>query len=262
MFDHVLVEKTGHVARVTVNRPDKLNALNSKVVSELIRAFHDLIAPKDGEAPVRCAVLTGSGKAFVAGADIAEMVNLNSVEAKKLAEMGHRLGAIIESAPFPVIAAVNGFALGGGCELALACDFIYAADTAKLGQPEVNLGVIPGFGGTQRLARRVGVGKARELVYTGDMLTADQALAIGLVNAVFPAADLLAKTEEAAQKIASKGPLAVAAAKRAILHGSEISLAAANQLEVEAFGVLFGSEDQKTGMKAFLEKTKAVFNGR
>ncbi|MBK8251542.1 MAG: enoyl-CoA hydratase/isomerase family protein [Polyangiaceae bacterium] len=257
MFDHVLVEKTGHVARVTVNRPDKLNALNSKVVSELIRAFHDLIAPKDGEAPVRCAVLTGSGKAFVAGADIAEMVNLNSVEAKKLAEMGHRLGAIIESAPFPVIAAVNGFALGGGCELALACDFIYAADTAKLGQPEVNLGVIPGFGGTQRLARRVGVGKARELVYTGDMLTADQALAIGLVNAVFPAADLLAKTEEAAQKIASKGPLAVAAAKRAILHGSEISLAAANQLEVEAFGVLFGSEDQKTGMKAFLEKNKS-----
>lgn len=262
MFDHVLVEKTGHVAKVTIHRPDKLNALNAKVVSELIRAFHDLMVAKDGEDAVRCAILTGTGKAFVAGADISEMAPMTSVEAKKLAELGHRLGAILEGAPFPVIAAVNGFALGGGCELALACDFIFAADTAKLGQPEVSLGVIPGFGGTQRLARRVGVGKARELVYTGDMLTAEQALAIGLVNAVYPAAELLAKAEETAQKIASKGPLAVAAAKRAILLGSEVSLAAANQLEIEAFGVLFGSEDQKSGMKAFLEKAKPTFTGK
>lgn len=262
MFDHVLVEKTGHVAKVTIHRPDKLNALNSKVVSELIRAFHDLLAPKDGDDAPRCVVLTGTGKAFVAGADISEMATLSPVDAKRLAESGHRLGAIIEGAPFPVIAAVNGFALGGGCELALACDFIFAADNAKLGQPEVTLGVIPGFGGTQRLARRVGVGKARELVYTGDMLTAEQALAIGLVNAVFPAAELLAKADEVAQKIATKGPLAVAAAKRAILLGSEVSLAAANQLEIEAFAGLFGSEDQKTGMKAFLEKAKPTFAGK
>ena len=262
MFDHVLVEKTGHVARVTINRPDKLNALNAKVVSELVRAFQDLLSAKDGEAATRCAILTGSGKAFVAGADISEMANMSSVEAKKLAELGHHLGALLESAPFPVIAAVNGFALGGGCELALACDFIFAADTAKLGQPEVNLGVIPGFGGTQRLARRIGIGKARELIYTGDMLTAEQALSLGLVNAVFPAADLLAKTEETALKIASKGPLAVAAAKRTMLLGAEITLSAANQLETEAFAVLFGSEDQKSGMKAFLEKQKPTFTGR
>jgi enoyl-CoA hydratase len=262
MLDHVLVEKTGHVAKVTIHRPDKLNALNAKVVSELLHAFHDLTAPEGADDATRCAILTGTGKAFVAGADISEMASMTPVQAKSLAEAGHRLGAMIEGAPFPVIAAVNGFALGGGCELALACDFIFAADNAKLGQPEVNLGVIPGFGGTQRLARRVGVGKARELVYTGDMISAEQALAIGLVNAVFPAADLLAKAEETAQKIAAKGPLAVASAKRAILLGTEIALNAATQLEIEAFAVLFGSEDQKTGMKAFLEKTKPSFAGK
>jgi enoyl-CoA hydratase len=261
MFDHVLVEKTGHVAKLTIHRPDKLNALNAKVTAELTRAFQDLMAG-EGEDATRCAILTGTGKAFVAGADISEMASMTPVAAKRLAEAGHALGALIEGAPFPVIAAVNGFALGGGCELALACDFIFAADNAKLGQPEVNLGVIPGFGGTQRLTRRVGAGKARELVYTGDMITAEQALAIGLVNAVFPAAELLAKAEETAQKIASKGPLAVAAAKRAILLGAEIALGAANQLEIETFAVLFGSEDQKAGMKAFLEKAKPTFSGK
>jgi enoyl-CoA hydratase len=261
MFDHVLVEKTGHVARITIHRPDKLNALNAKVVSELTRAFHDLLSATEGDA-TRCAILTGTGKAFVAGADIGEMAAMTSVQARALAQAGHRLGALLEALPFPVIAAVNGFALGGGCELALACDFIFAADTAKLGQPEVNLGVIPGFGGTQRLSRRIGVAKTRELIYTGDMVTAEQALSLGLVNAVFPAADLLPKTEETAQKIASKGPLAIAAAKRAIFHGSDIALAAANQLETEAFAVLFGSEDQKAGMKAFLEKAKPTFTGK
>lgn len=260
MFDHVLVEKNGPVAKITISRPDKLNALNAKVVTELSAAFSSLIA--DSESPTRCAILTGTGKAFVAGADISEMATMTPVDARRLAELGHRLGALIEGAPFPVIAAVNGFALGGGCELACACDFIFASDNAKLGQPEVQLGVIPGFGGTQRLARRVGVGKARELVYTGDMITADQALAIGLVNAVYPAAELLPKAEEVAQKIATKGPLAVAAAKRAILLGTEITLTAANQLEIEAFAVLFGSEDQKTGMKAFLEKAKPTFTGK
>ena len=262
MFDHILVEKKGAVARVTINRPDKLNALNAKVVRELSDVFLGLQNAAEGEEPTRCAILTGAGKAFVAGADISEMASLTSVAARKLAEAGHQLGAILESAPFPVIAAVNGFALGGGCELALACDFIFAADTAKFGQPEVNLGVIPGFGGTQRLARRVGIAKARELIYTGDMITAAEAASLGLVNAVFPAADLLAKAEDTAAKIATKGPLAVAAAKRTILLGTEVALPAANQLEAEAFGVLFGSEDQKAGMKAFLEKAKATFTGK
>ncbi len=155
---------------------------------------------------MRAAILTGAGKAFVAGADIGAMANMTTTEAKRFADAGHAFGALLETAPFPVIAAVNGFALGGGCELALACDFILAADNAKLGQPEVNLGIIPGFGGTQRLVRRVGAARARELIFTGDMINAEQALAIGLVNSVVPAADLLARAREVALKIASRGP--------------------------------------------------------
>jgi enoyl-CoA hydratase len=257
----VAVERTGHIATVTIQRPDKLNALNPTVIGELIRALHDLMTSSEGDE-VRAAILTGVGKAFVAGADIAEMASMNSVAAKRFADAGHRLGALIEGAPFPVIAAVNGFALGGGCELALACDFIYAADVARFGQPEVNLGVIPGFGGTQRLLRRIGAGRARELVYTGELLTAEQALSLGLVNAVFPAAELLDRSRETAAKIASRGPLAVAAAKRVILRGESLDLPAANELEAQAFATLFGSEDQKVGMKAFLEKTKATFTGK
>lgn len=257
----VAVERAGHVATVTIRRPDKLNALNPTVIGELSRAFHELLAAPEGDE-VRAAVLTGTGKAFVAGADIAEMAAMNSVAAKRFSDAGHRLCALIEAAPFPVIAAVNGFALGGGCELALACDFIYAAEGAKLGQPEVNLGVIPGFGGTQRLLRRVGPGRARELIYSGDMITAEQALAIGLVNAVFPTAELIPRAREAAAKIASRGPLAVAAAKRVLLRGESLDLAAANELEAQAFAALFGSEDQKAGMKAFLEKSQAVFTGK
>ncbi|KYF77762.1 crotonase [Sorangium cellulosum] len=257
----VAVERAGHVATVTIQRPDKLNALNPAVLGDLTAAFQELLAPAEG-GEVRAAVLTGAGKAFVAGADIAEMASMNSIAAKRFADAGHRLADLIETAPFPVIAAVNGFALGGGCELALACDFIYAAEGARLGQPEVNLGVIPGFGGTQRLLRRVGVGRARELVYSGDMITAEQALAIGLVNAVFPAAELLARARETALKIASRGPLAVAAAKRVLLRGESLDLAAANELEAQAFAALFGSEDQKIGMKAFLSKSQAAFTGK
>lgn len=259
--EHVVVERTGAIATITINRPDKLNALNAHVVAGLASAFGGLTASGDDE-PVRVAILTGAGKAFVAGADIAEMATLTPVEAKRFADAGHRLCHLIESSPFVVIAAVNGFALGGGCELALACDFIYAAEGAKLGQPEVNLGVIPGFGGTQRLLRRVGNARARELVYTGDMITADQALNMGLVNAVCPLADLLPRVREVAQKIATKGPLAIAAAKRVMLHGEGLDLASACELEAQAFAGLFGSEDQRGGMKAFLEKAKPVFRGR
>ncbi len=258
----VAVERSAAVATVTIQRVDKYNALNAQVVAELTAAFQSLIAAANSADPVLCVILTGAGKAFVAGADIAEMAALSTVEAKRFADQGHAVGALIEGAPFPVIAAVNGFALGGGCELALACDFIYAADTAKLGQPEVNLGVIPGFGGTQRLLRRVGPGHARELIYTGDQLTAAQALAIGLVNKVFPAAELMDEARKTALKIASKGPLAVAAAKRVMLRGDALDLPAACELEAQAFAALFGSEDQRAGMKAFVEKSKAVFQGR
>jgi enoyl-CoA hydratase len=231
------------------------------VIAELTAAFQDLIAAT-GDDAVRAAILTGAGKAFVAGGDIAEMATMTTLGAKRFADAGLALGFLIESAPFPVIAAVNGFALGGGCELALACDFILAADSAKLGQPEVNLGIIPGFGGTQRLLRRVGAARARELIYTGDMITAEQALAIGLVNSVVPGAELLLRARDVALKIASRGPVAVAAAKRVILRGESLDLPAACELEAQAFSALFGSEDQKIGMKAFVEKAKASFVGK
>ena len=260
-FEFLTVERTGAVAVVTIQRPDKLNALNARVIAELTAAFQGLIAAT-GEDTVRAAILTGAGKAFVAGADIGEMSTMTTTEARRFADAGHALGALLETAPFPVIAAVNGFALGGGCELALACDFILAADNAKLGQPEVNLGIIPGFGGTQRLVRRVGAARARELIYTGDMINAEQALAMGLVNSVVPGAELLLRARDVALKIASRGPVAVAAAKRVMLRGESLDLVTACELEVQAFSALFGSEDQKIGMKAFMEKSKAAFVGK
>ncbi|HEY1691595.1 MAG TPA: enoyl-CoA hydratase-related protein [Polyangiaceae bacterium] len=249
----------GHVATLTLNRPEKLNALNAELLGELARHVTDLAA----DPSVRVVVLTGAGdKAFAAGADIAAMSEMTPTQARAFAEVGHRIGAAIEQAHFPVIAAVNGFALGGGCELALACDFVYASDKAKLGQPEVNLGVIPGFGGTQRLARRVGAARARELCMTGDVIGADEALRIGLVNAVVPHAELLPRVREVAAKIAAKGPLAIASVKRVVLHGADVALPTANDLEATAFSALFGTADQREGMRAFLEKRAARFEGR
>ncbi len=258
-YETILVARDEHVATITLNRPDKLNALNATLLRELFHAVADLAADKS----VRCAILTGAGeKAFAAGADIGAMKEMTAAEARTFAHLGHALGDRIESAGFPVIAAVNGFALGGGCELALACDFLYASDKAKFGQPEVNLGVIPGFGGTQRLARRVGIGRARELCYTGDVIGADEALRIGLVNAVFPGTELLAKARETAAKIAAKGPLAIAQCKRTIQRGADVPLTVANELEAQAFAALFGSHDQREGMTAFLDKRKAAFEGK
>ena len=208
-------------------------------------------------------ILTGAGdKAFVAGADIAAMSQMSSPEAYAFSEAGHRLGYQIEMSPFAVLAAVNGFALGGGCELMLACDLAYASENAKLGQPEVSLGVIPGFGGTQRLVRRVGIAKARELVFTGDVIAAAEAKRIGLVNDVFSSADLLPKVRAVAATIATKGPLAIASAKRVMLRGADLELASAHEMEAQAFGVLFGSTDQREGMTAFLEKREAQFTGK
>jgi enoyl-CoA hydratase len=256
--DSISCEVADHIATITIRRPEKLNALDPTIVRDLIACFHGLL----GVSAPRAAILTGEGKAFVAGADIAAMASMTTTEAKHFADAGHRLGALIEGVPFPVIAAVNGFALGGGCELALACDFIYASEKAKLGQPEVKLGVIPGFGGTQRLARRIGVARARELCYTGEIISAERAMAIGLVNAVFPAEELMAKTRETALKIAEQGPLAVAAAKRVILRGEGAALPTACELEASAFAELFGTEDQREGMKAFVEKRSPRFAGK
>jgi enoyl-CoA hydratase len=257
MANALIIENDGTIATLTLNRPDKLNALNEALIGELTAAFTAL-----AEKTPRAVVVTGAGKAFSAGVDIGEMSTMSTVDAKRRADAGHALGALVESLSCPVIAAVNGFALGGGCELALACDFIYAADSAKFGQPEVNLGVIPGFGGTQRLTRRVGIGRARELVYTGEIIAADKALAIGLVNAVVPKDELMTRVRAVVDQIASKGPLAVAAAKRVTLRGADADLTVANELEAQAFAMLFGSEDQKEGMKAFVEKRKPEFGGR
>jgi enoyl-CoA hydratase len=251
----LLVERHETVAVFTLHRPDKLNALNEELLRELERAIAET---KD----TRCAILTGAGdKAFAAGADIAAMKDMAPADALRFAMLGHRVGRAIEDAPFPVIAAVNGFALGGGCELALACDFIYASDRAKFGQPEVKLGVMPGFGGTQRLARLVGPARARELCMTGDVLGAEEAQRIGLANKVVPHAELMTHALEAARKIAAKAPLAVAAVRRAILHGADVALPTANELEATAFASLFGSADQKEGMSAFVEKREPHFKG-
>jgi enoyl-CoA hydratase len=254
---YLQIEQDGAVATLTLNRPDKLNALSAGLIAELTDAFRTLAA----RAP-RVVIVTGAGKAFCAGADIEEMRGMSTIDAKRYSEQGHALGAFIEELPFPVIAAVNGFALGGGCELALSCDFIYASDVAKFGQPEVNLGVIPGFGGTQRLARRVGIGMARELIYSGEIIAADKALAIGLANAVIAKDELLPRVRALATTIAGKAPLAIAQAKRATLRGEGRDLTAANELEAQAFAMLFGTSDQKEGMKAFVEKRKPEYTGR
>lgn len=258
-FETIKVAVDGALATITISREQALNALSSQVISELTHAAGELEISTD----VRCVIVTGAGeKAFVAGADIAEMQELTPAQAQAFAEMGGALGSAIETSEKAWIAAVNGFALGGGCELALACDFIYASEKAKFGQPEVKLGVIPGFGGTQRLSRRVGIAKAKELCMTGDVIPAAEALRIGLVDAVLPAAELMTKVKELADRIAANGPLATAECKRLIHLGQSTTLEHALALEQRSFGLLFASQDQREGMKAFLEKRKAQFKGQ
>ena len=254
----VLLAHEGAISTLTINRPDALNALDRATLEALASAITELAAIKP-----RCAVVTGAGdKAFVAGADIAAMSTMSSEQALAFARLGQATFAAIEALPFPVIAAVNGFALGGGCELALACDFIYASDKAKLGQPEVKLGILPGFGGTQRLVRRVGIGMARELIYTGRMIGPEEALRIGLVNAVAPRRELMDRVNEAAALIVQNGPGAVAHAKRVMLQGEVLALDVAVELEAQAFAACFDSHDQKEGMHAFLAKRPAAFGDR
>jgi len=246
------------VAVLTVDRPKALNALNSKTLSEIEQAVDALSVMKN----VRALIVTGAGeKAFVAGADISEMVDLGPEGGRRFSQLGHRAFHAIEALPFPAIAAVNGFALGGGLELALACDFIYASENAKLGVPETTLGVITGFGGSQRLARLLGKARAKELLFTAARIDAQKAKEIGLVLEVLPADQLMAHCRAVAEKIAANGPLAVAQAKKVIEFGADADLRAANELEQQAFGLLFGTDDLKEGMRAFLEKRKATFKG-
>jgi enoyl-CoA hydratase len=255
----VLVDAGGAVATVTIDRPQARNALDAPTLRELLAAFEALAA----SPLLRCVILTGAGdKSFVAGADIKQMAGLGPREARAFAELGHDLGDAIEALSAPVIAAVGGYALGGGCELALACDFIYASATARFGQPEVNLGVIPGFGGTQRLARRVGIGQARELIYTGAIISAEEALRIGLVNAVVEPEQLMARVRAVADTIVRKAPLAIADAKRAMRRGADMPLPQAHELERQLFAGLFATADQKEGMQAFLDKREPKFQGR
>ena len=255
----LLVDQSDAIVTLTLNRPEKLNALNEPLFRELVGAVSRL----DQDPAVRVVILTGAGeKAFAAGADIEAMAEMTPAQAKQFASYGHGLGALIEQAHFPVIASVQGFALGGGFELALCCDFIYASDRAKIGNPEVGLGVIPGLGATQRLTRIVGAPRARELCMTGDVIGAEEAFRIGLVNAVVPHAELSAKVRAVAQKIASRAPLAIASAKRVILRGADAPLPSANELEATAFASLFGTQDQREGMRSFLEKRAPTFSGK
>jgi enoyl-CoA hydratase len=260
-FETLKIAVDGAIAIVTISREAALNALSPQVLAEMSQLVGELEVSTD----IRCVILTGAGdKAFVAGADIAEMHEMNPIQAHAFAGMGGAVGEAIESSDKPWIAAVNGFALGGGCELAMACDFVYASDKAKFGQPEVKLGVIPGFGGTQRLARRVGVAKCKELCMTGDTIDAAEALRIGLADKVVPHAELLDACKAVAGRIAANGPLAVAAVKRLVHDGQSTTLHHALALEQQAFGLMFATADQREGMAAFLAKPKraAKFEGK
>jgi enoyl-CoA hydratase len=258
MFDSIILEREGAVARATINRPQVLNALDSASLDELRRLMLQL--KHDDE--VRAIVLTGAGdKAFVAGADVRELSAMSPAAAREHSRRGQHVFDLIEALGKPVIAAINGFALGGGCELAMACTLRVAADSARLGQPEVNLGLIPGFGGTQRLTRLLGRGVALDLLLTGRHVAADEALRLGLVNRVVPAGRLLAETMSLAGALAEKAPLAVRSLIDAVHRGGDGALAGGLALEATLFGLLASSSDMREGTSAFLEKRKPAFTG-
>ena len=251
-FEHVLVEKSEKIGVVKINRPDVYNAVNVEAILELEKAVHDL----NDDSDISIVVITGEGKSFVSGSDISRLVEMDSLRAREYSQIGQRVLDFIEKMEKPVIAAVNGFALGSGCELAMACDIRIASEKAKFGQPEVKLGLIPGHAGTQRLARLVGVAKAKELIFTGEMIDAQEALRIGLVNKIVASDALLEETKNIAKKIMEVGPTAVRIAKTVINRGIDTNLDTANSYETEAFSILFSTEEAKEGMKAFLEKRK------
>ncbi|PIU45853.1 MAG: enoyl-CoA hydratase [Ignavibacteriales bacterium CG07_land_8_20_14_0_80_59_12] len=258
-YETVTVSVTDGIAAVTINRPEKLNALNAKAKEELGLIFHEL---KDNPS-VHAVIITGSGgKSFVAGTDIEELTSLDTTTAQQFAEEGQALFTFIEHFPKPVIAAVNGYALGGGCELAMACHIRIASDNAKFGQPEVSLGIIPGYGGTQRLARLVGKGKALELVLTGKHIDAAEAFRIGFVNRVVPKDELLSAATETAKLIASRAPLAISLALKAVNASYELPLDEGFRVEAMLFRLACGTEDFHEGTSAFLEKRKPVWKGK
>lgn len=259
VMNNVRFEKKGAVAVVTIDRPKALNALNYETLKELQCCLCEVEADRE----IGAVILTGGGeKAFVAGADIAYMQELDARAAAEFAELGHAVMSAVETLKQPVIAAVNGFALGGGCEIAISCDIRIASENARFGQPEVNLGVIPGFGGTQRLPRLIGRGMAAELLFSGDMIDAAEAHRVGLVNKVVPAEQLIPTCITLAEKITSKGPVAIRLCKETMRHGLEMDLARACNYEAAQFGQCFATSDQKEGMKAFLEKRRAEFTGK
>jgi enoyl-CoA hydratase len=258
-FENILLEKKNAIAYVTVNRPKVLNALNMATMEELRAAFHDIKNDKS----IRVAILTGAGeKAFIAGADISELAQQGAVTGKEYTHRGQSVLNLIENLGKPVIACINGFALGGGCEIAMACTMRLASENAKFGQPEVKLGIIPGYGGTQRLPRLVGKGIAMQLVLAGEMITSQEAHRIGLVNEVTAPADLIPRAEAIAGKIIANAPLAVQYAMEAVNKGMEMTLAEGLFLEATLFAVSCSSEDKKEGTAAFLEKRPAAFKGR
>lgn len=251
-MEFVKYQQEGFVGVVTIDRPKALNALNSQVLEELAQTF-DAVDLQN----TRVIVLTGAGeKSFVAGADIGEMSSLSKAEGEAFGKKGNAVFRKIETFPIPVIAAINGFALGGGCEIAMSCDIRICSDNALFGQPEVGLGITPGFGGTQRLARLIGQGKAKEVIYACKNMKAEEAFSVGLVNAVYPIADLMPEAMKLAAKIAKNGPIAVRMCKEAINGGYDLAMDDAVALEAKVFGQCFETEDQREGMKAFLEKRK------
>lgn len=258
MYEHLKTEERGAVAILTISAPKSLNALNSAILNEIGQYLDSFDCNK-----YRCLIVTGDGeKSFVAGADISEMANLNVPQGQTFGNRGAAVFRKIETLHVPVIAAVNGFALGGGCELAMACDIRICSDNAKFGQPEVGLGIIPGFSGTVRLARLVGMGMAKQLIYTGKVIRADEAMRIGLVNEVVPQAELMNRAFELANQIAVNAPLAVKAAKLAINAEWDMDADEAIMNESALFGRCFATEDQKEGMAAFLEKRKPTYKGK
>jgi enoyl-CoA hydratase len=258
-FKYVIYEKSDGVATITLNRPDALNAFSKEVVEEILHAIEDVRA----DETIRVVVLTGAGeKAFSAGADIKAMAGMTALKARELSLMGEKLCTSLENLEKPVVAAINGYALGGGLEVAMSCDLRIASENAKMGQTEINIGLIPGWGGTQRLTRLVGMTKAKEMVYTGKILDAKTAEQIGLLNMVVPADKFKETVRQFAQDLASKAPVAVRVAKVLINRGSDVGLESALALEREGFGVVGSSEDLKEGVSAFAEKRKPVFKGK
>lgn len=258
MYQTIRLEQQDGIAYLTICRPEVLNALNAEVLGEI----EDVVIQLETAKEVKALIVTGEGRAFVAGADIGAQSVLDLEGGRSWGKKGSAIFRRLELLPLPTIAAANGFALGGGCELAMACDMILASEKAKFGQPEVGLGITPGFSGTQRLARKVGKAKAMELILTGEMIRADEALRIGLVNQVVAPEELLPAAKELAEKILKNGPLAVKYAKAAIARGLEVDLDSAIALENELFAMCFATADQKEGMQAFLEKREAAFTGK